>query len=156
MSGNDRGAVTRSTDRRSVDTDYGSRSGGSRRFRLVQRRLFVVIVIIIGHGGSRTPPSNGGASRANLAADKSAAGPPQEDASNRKKRTKGKGGQEDTCFLSPPFLLFPCSPVYLLTAALFPLSSFSTSEPAPSQLSITNRPFSITIVSEMILSSIFV
>jgi hypothetical protein len=29
VSGNDRGAVTRSTDRRSVDTDYGSRSGRS-------------------------------------------------------------------------------------------------------------------------------
>jgi FecR-like protein len=29
VSGNDRGAVTRSTDRRSIDTDYGSRSGRS-------------------------------------------------------------------------------------------------------------------------------
>src|SRR5262245_61081799 len=45
---------------------------------------------------------------------------------------------------------------YLLTAALLPLSSFRSSEPAPSQLSITSLPFSITSVSGMILSSIFV
>src|SRR5215813_14433159 len=81
----------------------------------------------------------------------------QEGASNRTSGQvkKGKGGQK-TLASRPPFPFFTCPLVYLLTAALLPLSSFRSSEPTPSQLSITSLPFSITSVSGMILSSIFV
>src|SRR5262245_46789216 len=81
----------------------------------------------------------------------------QEDASNRTRgqADKRKGGQK-TLASRPPFYLSPCPLVYLFTADLLPLFSFRSSEPTPSQLSITILPFSIMIVSGMILSSIFV
>src|SRR5215813_3257427 len=81
----------------------------------------------------------------------------QEDASNRTRgqADKRKGGQ-NTLASRPPFSLSSCPLVYLFTAALLPPSSFRSSEPTPSQLSITSLPFSITSVSGMILSSIFV
>src|SRR5262245_51593162 len=81
----------------------------------------------------------------------------QEDAGNRTRRQvdKRKGGQK-TLASRPPFSLSTWRLVYLFTGALPALFSFRSSEPTPSQLSITILPFSITIVSGMILSSTFV
>src|SRR5262245_12496515 len=81
----------------------------------------------------------------------------QEDGSTRTsgQTDKRKGGQK-TLASRPPFSLSACPLVYLFGTALLPLFSFRSSEPTPSQLSITSLPFSITSVSGMTLSSIFV
>src|SRR6266542_988514 len=78
----------------------------------------------------------------------------QEDATNRQgdKGTSGRGDRSHLLLVPPS----PCPLVYLFTADLLPLFSFRSSEPRPSQLSITILPFSITSVSGMTLSSIFV
>src|SRR5215470_12572624 len=65
----------------------------------------------------------------------------QEDGSDRTsgQGDKRKGGQK-TLASRPPFRLSPCHLVYLFTTALLLPSSLRSSEPTPSQLSITSLP----------------